>query len=224
MPNATIHLVDAFKYYKGFPSQVEAAEYLQTCLTADQLFQFQELYRKAPPPPPPNPDLICLYVKWSGQYDEYGLKIFGLYLMNGDKVIDKVAACSGQSYAQDVCDPLDDYSGSMRPCPEGVYDIGPVDDLGYDPGSSDGYGQWVVPLEPRSPIQRSLIRLHSDRNRYTSPGSAGCITPYDPNNMLRVVGWLRQKSDPKICFVDHGLGFLQKNNFGFKVPTLPGKA
>jgi hypothetical protein len=65
---------------------------------------------------------------------------------------------------------LDDYSGSMRPCPEGVYDLGKVDDLGYDPGSSDGFGQYVIPLLPRANIQRSELLAHADRNRSTSPG------------------------------------------------------
>jgi hypothetical protein len=215
----TIKMVDAAKFYKGLPGQVEAFQLLDKILTEEQKTQFQDLYRKAPPVPVAvvKQD-IYLYCNWSGKYDDYGLKVFGLYLMNGDRVVDKLVVCSGQAYAQDVAWPPDDYSGSMRPCPEGVYDIGAVDDLGYDPGASDGYGQWVVPIEPRFPLQRSLLRLHSDRNGATSPGSAGCICPYFEKDMYILVKWLRAKSKPTYLIVDHGLGYLSKQ--GVKVPVL----
>jgi hypothetical protein len=215
----TIRLIDAFKYYKGHPGQVEAANYLDKILTEEQKIQFQDLYRKAPPvvAPPPKQD-IYLYCNWSGKYDDYGLKVFGLYLMNGDRVVDKLVVCSGQSYAQDVVWPEDDYSGSMRPCPEGVYDLGVIDDIGYDPGSTDGFGQWTVPLNPRFRLQRSALLLHSDRNRATSPGSAGCLVTYFEKDMYILVKWLRAKSKPTYLLMDHGLGYLTKK--GVKVPVL----
>jgi hypothetical protein len=213
----SIKMFDAFKYYKGTPGQVEAIAFLEKLLTEEDRLKFQELYRK-PNPKPTTPPAIYLYVKWSGHYDEEGLKIFGMYLMNGDKVVDKVAVCSGQSYAQDTPWPLDDYSGSMRPCPEGVYDLGAVDDIGYDPGSSDGFGQWVIPLNPRAAIKRSALQIHSDRNRATSPGSAGCLCPYDVGNMQKVVAWCMAKARPTYCIVDHGTGFLKKE--GVSVPSL----
>jgi len=216
---ALIDLVDAFKYYKGQPGQVEAADYLNEILDDAEKAHFQELYRKAPPPAPPAPKTeTYIYCKWSGKYDEFGLKIFGMYLIGGEgKPVDKLAVCSGQSYAQDIVHPLDDYSGSMRPCPEGVYDLGEIDDIGYDPGSGDGFGRYVIALNPRASIQRSALLIHADRNRATSPGSAGCLCPYLPENMDKVVSWVRQKSGPKYLVMDHGLGFLASE--GVKIPN-----
>jgi hypothetical protein len=213
-----IKILDAFKYYKGLEGQQEAALYLESLLTKEQRINFQTLYRKQIEPKPVVKADPYLYVKWSGKYDEFGLKIFGLYFMNGNTVVDKVAICSGQSYAQDPVWPLDDYSGSMRPCPEGVFNIGTIDDLGYDPGASDGLGQYVVPLLPQAAIKRSALLIHADRNRATAPGSAGCLTCYDSTNMFRIIGWLRQKAEPKIVIVDHGLGFLKQ--IGVSVPTI----
>jgi hypothetical protein len=217
-----IKIADAFKFYKGSDGQVAAAVYLDSVLTDEQKTKFQELYRTPPEKKSEQAKQeTYIYMKWSGEYDEYGLKIFGFYFMNSDTVVDKVAVCSGQSYAQDVVWPLDDYSGSMRPCPEGAYDLGAVDDLGYDPGSSDGFGQYVIPLLPRASIQRSQLLVHADRNRSTSPGSAGCTCPFNPENMLKIIGWMRQHSAPKYLIVDHGLGFLKQE--GVNVPAL-GKA
>lgn len=217
---SVINLLDAFKYYKGTTGQVEAANYLNNLLTDPQKVEFQDLYRKAPPPAAEEKKReVYLYSKWSGKYDEYGLKIFGMYLINGDQVVDKIAFCSGQSYAQDVVWPLDDYSGSMRPCPEGVYDLGAIDDLGYDPGSGDGFGQFVIPLIPRAKIKRSELLAHADRNRLTSPGSAGCTTPYSVEKMMVLIGWVRQKAGPKYLVVDHGLGFLAKE-YSFIAPNV----
>ncbi|MGL6349155.1 MAG: hypothetical protein ACRC2U_04755, partial [Aeromonas sp.] len=101
-------------------------------------------------------------------------------------------------------------------------DIGPVDDLGYDPGSGDGYGQWVYPLEPRAKIKRSLIRVHADRNRYTSPGSAGCVCPYSVETMVRFNAWMRSAAKPQFFVMDHGLGFLQSDQ-GFTAPDIAKK-
>jgi hypothetical protein len=98
----------------------------------------------------------------------------------------------------------------MRPLPEGIYDIGPLDDLGYDPGSQDGFGQWVYPLNPRFTMGRSALLVHCDRNRTTSPGSAGCACPYTVDEMLRFVGWMSAKNRPSVFVMDHGLGFLKK--------------
>jgi hypothetical protein len=215
-----INLVDAFKFYKGTEGQTKAAEYLNEILNDEEKTAFQTFYREPEKEKPKQTNNeIYIYAKWSGEYDEFGLKIFGMYLMNGDKAVDKLPFCSGQSYAQDVVWPLDDTSGSMRPLPEGIYDLGAVDDVGYDPGASDGYGQWVYPLEPRAAIQRSLLRVHSDRNRSTSPGSAGCATPYTVSQMFAFVGWTKQKNPPKYFVMDHGLGFLNKEQ-GFTAPEV----
>jgi hypothetical protein len=214
---AIIDFLNAVKYtdFKNSKHQ-EAWALLNKECPPDLREKFQTLFRAKPEivVETQNSGEIYIYAKWSGKYDQYSNKIFGMYLMNGDKVVDKLPFTSGQSYAQDVVWPLDDWSGSMRPLPEGIYDIGALDDIGYDPGASDGFGQWVYPLNPRAAIKRSALLVHADRNRQTSPGSAGCCCPYTPEEMLKFVTWMSSKAKPKYFVMDHALGFLkQKQNF-----------
>jgi hypothetical protein len=214
---AKIKLLDAAKFYKGIPQQIKALEALDKLLTNEQRQVFQDIWRQPPATiaAKPKPEDVYLYCFWTGKY-EGDLKIFSLNLMNGDTVVDKMACCSGQGYAQDVVWPTDDWSGSMRPLPEGAYNIGAIDDLGYDPDNLDGFGRYVVALEPWAAIKRSLLRAHADWNASTSKGSAGCLCPFARANMLRFIGWLRMAAAPKFLIMDHGLGFLAQN--GIKIP------
>jgi hypothetical protein len=213
-----INLVDAFRFWKATPGQIKAAEWLNQNLTEEQKNQFAECYREPPPAPEKPAGEIYLYAKWQGKYDNAGGKIFGLYLMNGEMAVDKVAVCSGLPESQNTIWPLDDYSGSMQPCSEGLYDIGRIDDLGYDPDDHDGYGRYVIFIEPRASIPRGEFRIHVDWNRAICKGSAGCLCPYNYADILKILGWLKAKAAPKILVVDHGLGFLEKN--GVSVPAM----
>lgn len=211
---AKINLLDAVKYTVWSPEQTKAWELLDKEIPPDLRQRFQDAFRAKPAPKPEEPKgMVYIYAKWSGSYDQYDNKIFGMYLMNGKTVVDKLPFTSGQSYAQDVIHPLDDWPKSMRPLPEGIYDIGKLDDIGYDPGSGDGFGQWVYPLEPRAAIKRSALLVHADRNRATSPGSAGCACPYTPEDMQKFVKWMSAKAKPQFFAMDHGLGFIQTQNF-----------
>jgi predicted chitinase len=223
MQKGTITVPNMAKYYKGLDGQEEALRFIDSILTPEERLTAEALYRNNSEPLLPKGE-IYVYCKWSGAWDEFGNKVFGMYLINDGQVIDKIACTSGQDYAQDVVWPLDDKSGSMRPLPEGVYDFGKLDDLGYDPGSSDGFGQWVYPLIPRAAIKRSKLLIHADRNRRTSPGSAGCLCPYSLDTMFRFVKWMSAAAKPQFLVMDHELGFLAKTS-NFKAPDLkPGKA
>ena len=204
----TINMVDTYKFYKGLAGQVEAAEYLNTVLTEDEKLRFAGMYRNNPAPPPP-PAPIFLLCEKTEAYDSFGLRVLRLSLMNGDRTVDKIAVCSGQSWAQEFIDPRNDRSGSMRPAPEGIYDIDSIDDLGYDPGPRDGFGRYWVPITQRNPQNnRSAFGFHQDRNRATSPGSAGCLCPYNAADMQKLIAWLRAESKPQFLIVDWGLGYL----------------
>jgi hypothetical protein len=206
---ATINFLDTYKFYKGLPGQVAAAKYLDEILSTEQKEAFSKLYRSNPTPAASTTPIYLLCEKTDG-YDEFGLRILRLSLMNGDHTVDKIAVCSGQSYAQEFIDPRDDYSGSMRPAPEGIWDIGAIDDIGYDPGSSDGFGRYFVPIVQRSaPNNRGEFGLHQDRNRATSPGSAGCVSPYNAADMLKIITWLQSAAKPQYLVVDWGLGYLK---------------
>lgn len=212
---AAIDFLSTYKYYKGLPGQVKAAQYLDKILTAQQKEDFAALYRSNPKPTAPPPTVYLLCEKTDG-YDPQGGRILRLSLMNGDRTVDKIAVCSGQSYAQEFIDPRNDYSGSMRPAPEGIYDIGAIDDLGHDPGSSDGFGRYFVPIVQRSaPNNRSAFGLHEDRNRSTSPGSAGCLSPYNSSDMAKIISWLKSTAKPQYLVVDWGLGYLKSIGFSY---------
>jgi hypothetical protein len=211
-----IKILDTYKFYKGLAGQVEAAEYLDSLLNPEQRAEVARLYRNNPAPPP-DPAPVFLLCENTGVFDSNGLAVLRLSLFNGDRLVDKIAVCSGQSWAQEFVNPRNDRSGSMRPAPEGVYDIGAIDDLGYDPGASDGFGRYWVPIEQRNPPNnRSAFGFHEDRNRATSPGSAGCLCPYNAADMLKIVQWLRAKARPEFLVVDWGVGYLK--SIGFTYP------
>jgi hypothetical protein len=226
MSNQYVKGEDLGKFYKGTQAHRDCLNYIVSCLTPEELKKATELWRQPPSPEAKAKDSY-IYACWSGKYDPSNdLKVFGMYLVVDGQVVDKIPFNSGQSYAQDVVAPESDYSGSMRPLPEGIYDIGLLDDLGYDPGSQDGFGQWVYPLNPRFKMSRSALLVHCDRNRTTSPGSAGCACPYNIDAMLQFVGWMSAKNRPAMFVMDHGLGFLEKLSPGFVAPnitTLPAK-
>lgn len=212
MPNP-IKLTDAFTYYRGLSGQKEAAQYLDKVLTAEQKDTFASLYRNNPKPPAVvAPSEIILYASLTGKRDNQGGRVFSLALLNNGNKVDEVLCCSGLPEYQELVHPLSDTPGSLRVIPEGVYDFGGIDDLTYEPGSGDGFGRYVVILNPRFPIKRSLLRIHNDNNRITSPGSAGCLVTYDTGDMYRIVSWLRAAAKPKYLVVDLGLGFLAQHN------------
>jgi hypothetical protein len=143
-----------------------------------------------------------------------GLEWLDLALMNGDRAVDRVQVYSGQAYAQDFFDPTKDYSGSMRPIPEGVYQVGEME---YAPSTwGEGLGARYAALDVLPQYRannRSAIGLHLDANRSYAPGSAGCIVTVDERTLDRVVGWLDQKSQPRRLVVDYGLGFLVSRGY-----------
>jgi hypothetical protein len=143
-----------------------------------------------------------------------GLEWLDLALMNGAIAVDKVQVYSGQAYAQEFLNPAADFSGSMRPIPEGVYQIGEME---YAPGTwGDGLGARYAALDVLSQYRannRGAIGLHLDANKAYSPGSAGCVTTPTEAVLDRVVAWLAQNSQPDRLVVDYELGFLVSRGY-----------
>lgn len=109
----------------------------------------------------PKPRSKTAYFTATQEVDQYGGEIFEL------KVGSKVYRCvSGQPYKK-PCHPYDDYPGSMRPIPEGVYTVGPAeqDNRAAYRSRQDGIGpRWIV-LTPQTPIGgRSGLLMHPDWN------------------------------------------------------------
>lgn len=145
--------------------------------------------------------------------DDWGCPAFHLYWMKGSEAVDRVYCISGCP-GSDILYPTDDYSGSMAPCPEGVYNIGPVERGWF----SNAIGNIAIEITVKAQYRandRSAIFLHLDANRNYAPGSAGCICPINAADMERVASWVSSDSAPEYLVVDHGLGFLSDRGFSY---------
>lgn len=224
-----IKLLDTYKWWKAQPQQLEAVKWLDQNLSKEQREEFQKLFRAKPANPQPlkprTPvkSRTWLLLEWSGTYEDHydtSFKALELKLMAGDKKVDSAWVLSGGEYAQseNFVHPADDWSGSLRPIPENVYAVGPVEDAGEGSSWGPGLGRWWVDLTPKfHPNNRSAIGIHVDANAAIgSEGSAGCICPFNPNDINRIIGWLRQQSRPKELVVNWGMGYLREK--GVSVP------
>lgn len=96
-------------------------------------------------------------------------------------------------------------AGNLEPCPEGEYDLGPLDWAGgkgnYDARFREINSPiWVVIMRSRA------IGFHLDGNRLTAPGSAGCLVFKTMDDLKKFVNWWNGYGDFTKCYVDYGLG------------------
>lgn len=137
-----------------------------------------------------------------------GLIRFHLWLVNGDRRVDKVNVYSGAPSAQVLNSGASDYSGSLRPIPPGKYALGSID---YNPqGWGPALGNYWIDLIPFPETQtygRSGFGIHLDANYHTpnGRGSAGCIVTRYQRDLDRILGWLRSYSRPEYLLVSHTL-------------------
>lgn len=188
----TIRLRNAARYYRQLPHQQAALDWLETTLTPAQLTEFAKLYRAEPPAPKVEPYLL---MRPTGRLDQFGGVLFSLSKTVDGKPVDAVLAISGAPGKTAV--PVShDYSGSMRPCPQGRFKLGGVERGAW--GAAIG-NIWisVYGTEPRQ-----AIGIHSDANRGQAPGSAGCVCPLTDADMEQVARWRQEGID--ILVVDHG--------------------
>jgi hypothetical protein len=147
----------------------------------------------------------------TGRRDRWGFRQFDLALTNNGKAVDRCTVISGggdRQYERFIL-PKNDWSGSMRPVPEGIYLLGPVERGWW--GSA--IGEIWIGIEPTKESQvhdRSAIGIHADYNRNIPgyEGSAGCICPYDQLGIKRIASWCDAKARPERLVVDYELGFL----------------
>lgn len=216
---APIKLQETYKYWRGYPHQLDAVNWLDKNLTPEQRAEFEKRFRAAPVTPPtlqvtPVKASVWLYLMPTGDYVN-GFRKLRLQLRSGAKVVDTVACISGADYRQDepFVHPNRDWSGSDRPIPENVYALGPLEDSLVDRGTyswGEGLGQYWVELTPKHhPNNRSAIGIHEDANASYSPGSAGCVCPLG-NGILRVAKWMQAAARPKELIVDWSTGYLKE--------------
>jgi hypothetical protein len=139
-----------------------------------------------------------------------GLVQLQLELVQGSKVVDKVAAVSGIPGKQAFRPPSQSQSGSMEPLPEGKWSLGSPEwasGKGNFNGSwGEGLGPVWVSVEPQMSTQRSDIGIHLDSNASYSPGTSGCIGVTSKSDLQKVVSWFDNSLAPKTVVVDWGLG------------------
>ena len=161
-----------------------------------------------------NPTKGNYYLKLTRTYrkESNGLEDLNLALMQGNQIVDKVTAVSGQPGKQYFRKAGDSISGSMEPLPEGKWSLGNVEWAGSGKGSysgswGEGLGPVWVSVNPEMSTRRSEIGIHWDYNASYSPGTSGCIGITNKSDLQKVVGWFDNSlSAPKETIVDWGLG------------------
>ena len=161
-----------------------------------------------------NPTKGNYYLKLTRTYrkESNGLEDLNLVLMQGNQVVDKVTAVSGQPGKQYFRKAGDSISGSMEPLPEGKWSLGNVEWAGSGKGSysgswGEGLGPVWVSVNPEMYTKRSDIGIHWDYNASYSPGTSGCIGITNKGDLQKVVSWFDNSlTAPKETIVDWGLG------------------
>jgi muramidase (phage lysozyme) len=181
--------------------------------------RLNEGWRKDPSPiPPAVAGLTELVLTSTEGFDDLGLRKFLLAIyQEGKRVTPNLIVSSGQPAVQRLIHPKDDYSGSGRAIPEGLYAIGKVE---RSPTGSwgEGIGPIWIALEPWKGFRannRSAIGVHVDFNRHDrvtrqpkSPGSIGCVATLTVQDAETVCTWL-DKFRPQWLVVDYGKGWLE---------------
>lgn len=155
-----------------------------------------------------------LRLTWTNQIGSDGFKALQLAVVRAEKATETLPCISGvpSEQSKPFVQPADDYAGSLRPIPEGVYAIGAINTGAFGPGIGDTF----IPLTVLPPYQvnnRSAFGFHLDANRATSPGSAGCVVFSAKPDLVRLESWLTGADPPKTLVVDWKLGFLSAKGY-----------
>lgn len=135
----------------------------------------------------------------SGACDQFGGELFKLSWIKDGRLVDALHVVSGQPGLKGVrCS--DDHCGSMRPCPEGTYRLGEVEEGRW----GDAIGDYWISINGTEP--REAVGIHQDANRAWAPGTAGCLGALNQSDMIRICGW--RNAGAAVLVVDHGLGSL----------------
>lgn len=104
--------------------------------------------------------------------------------------------------------------GTGQPCPEGEFDLGPLDWASgkTEKGKPGNYNKNFLEIE--SPIWVTIMRsraigFHLDGNRERAPGSIGCLVFKTMADLKKFVNfWLGYGGFQK-CYVDYGKGHVK---------------
>nr|WP_315862947.1 MULTISPECIES: glycoside hydrolase family protein [unclassified Thermosynechococcus] len=146
--------------------------------------------------------LLCLPT----EIRDNGLIRWNLWLVNGDRRVDRVNVYSGAPSAQILNSGSSDYPGSLRPIPPGKYHLGQIE---YNPqGWGAGIGHyWIdlIPFPDTQTYQRSGFGIHLDANYWTpnGRGSAGCLVTPHQKDLDRILKWSGSQARPSFLEVRH---------------------
>ena len=146
-----------------------------------------------------------------------GLTELQVSLVRDGKLIDSIAAVSGQPSRQSFRTAEISKSGSAEPLPEGYWKLGSVewasgirgDESKSWADSNDGVGPAWVSMQPTYQTERSDIGFHLDNNSYIYPGTVGCVGLLNKSDLRKFVSWFDSYDAPKVAIVDWGLGTVE---------------
>jgi len=146
-----------------------------------------------------------------------GLAELQVSLVRDGKLIDSIAAVSGQPSKQSFRTAEISKSGSAEPLPEGYWALGSVEWASGIKGdeskswadSNDGVGPAWVGMQPTYQTERSAIGFHLDNNSYIYPGTIGCVGLLNKADLRKFASWFDSYDAPKVAIVDWGLGTVE---------------
>jgi tape measure domain-containing protein len=135
----------------------------------------------------------------TGIKDEYGLENLKLVVFDrSGKAVSEHTVNSGQATTQNQFGKGGTTrSGSMAPVEYGTYNIGAPIASGLP-----GVGKTFIGVNPTFNTERSAIGFHTDANRATAPGSAGCIVFKTEADFNRFQAELRKSGASQFQFLD----------------------
>lgn len=143
----------------------------------------------------------------SGKINPQGLYELNLDAFQGENYLGRLIVNSGAPYKQKFRTVPNERAMNLEPCPEGEFDLGPLDWAGKDGDYETLFREikspiWVMIYRSRA------IGFHLDGNRKAAPGSAGCFVFKDLNDLKTFVNCWNGYGGFKKCLVDWGLNYV----------------
>ena len=159
----------------------------------------------------------AIRVTKSDRTNSNGLAELQVSLVRNGKLIDSIAAISGQPSKQSFRTAGISKAGSAEPLPEGYWTLGSVEWASGIKGDeskswadlNDGVGPAWVSMQPTDQTERGDIGFHLDNNSYIYPGTVGCVGLLNKSDLRKFASWFDSYDAPKVAIVDWGLGTVE---------------
>lgn len=140
---------------------------------------------------------------------QFGLVDIHLDAWQNLNYLGRITVNSGAPGAQVFRTLVNERKGQLEPCPEGVFNLGPLEWAGGKGNYDAQFPQiqspiWVM-IDPRR-----AIGFHLDGNRRTAPGSAGCLVFKTVDDMKKFVNWYNGYGAFQQLICNWGLGSVKE--------------